>query len=244
MIAPARTRPLPTSPGRIGRVLLATDLTDTSGPATDEAIRLAAATGATLLAVSVIDPGALRLPGGRFRERVDQVRTRREAAAQELVALGQRHGVAVRFLIWQGEPGPSVLEAAEAEDVDVVVVGSHGRGAVSAASSWAASRSISFGTPAGRSWSSARTSARATTSRPAPAAQPTSSTDAAPPASDRPRARQAAGPRRACPSDSHDGPDGTSAPNGVVATVTPSGSMNGWPSRRPDRLEEPRNEVR
>jgi nucleotide-binding universal stress UspA family protein len=130
VIASARARPVPQPPGRIGRVLLATDLTDTSGPATDEAIRLAAATGASLLAVSVIDPGSLRLPGGRFRERVDQVRTRREAAAQELVAMGHRHGVAVRFLIWQGEPGPSVLEAAESEDVDIVVVGSHGRGAV------------------------------------------------------------------------------------------------------------------
>jgi nucleotide-binding universal stress UspA family protein len=114
----------------IAKVLLATDLTDTSGPATDEAMRLAVATGASLLAVSVIDPGSLRLSGGRFRERVDQVRARREAAAQELVAMGHSYGVAVRFLVWQGEPGPSVLEASEAEDADIIVVGSHGRGAV------------------------------------------------------------------------------------------------------------------
>lgn len=114
----------------IGRILLATDLSDASGPATDEAIELAAATGASIVAISVIDPGSLRLPGGRYRARVDQVRARQEVAAQELVSRGRRVGVAINFLVWQGEPGPSILEAAEAEDIDLIVVGSHGRGAV------------------------------------------------------------------------------------------------------------------
>jgi len=115
-------------PRRIGTVLLATDLSETSGAATDEAFLLAKSLGASLLAVSVIDAGAPRLPGERFGGRVDQVRARRELAAQELVARGQRLGVPVCFLVWEGEPGPSILEAAEAEDVDLVVVGSHGRG--------------------------------------------------------------------------------------------------------------------
>jgi nucleotide-binding universal stress UspA family protein len=114
----------------IDKVLLATDLTDASGPATDEAIRLSKALGATLLAVSVIDPGALRLPGGRFSARVDQVRATREVAAQELVARGRRSGVQVRFMIWHGDPGPAIVDAADAEDADIIVVGSRGRGAV------------------------------------------------------------------------------------------------------------------
>ncbi len=32
------------------------------------------------------------------------------------------------FLVWTGEPGESIVEAAVAEDVDVVLVGAHNRG--------------------------------------------------------------------------------------------------------------------
>jgi len=80
--------------------------------------------------VSVIDPGALQLPGGRFRARVDQVRERREQQAQVLVERGRAEGVDVSFLVWTGDPGDMIVEAAEAERVDMVLVGSHGRGAV------------------------------------------------------------------------------------------------------------------
>jgi nucleotide-binding universal stress UspA family protein len=114
----------------IARVLLATDFSPASAGATDEALDLASRLGASLLAVSVIDPGQLRLPGGRFGQRVDQVRSAREPVAQELVARGRRLGVTVSFLIWEGEPGESIVDAAESERADLIVVGSHGRGAV------------------------------------------------------------------------------------------------------------------
>lgn len=114
----------------IAKVLLATDLSRASARATREALDLSARLGASLLAVSVIDPGQLRLPGGHFGSRVDQVRAARESSAQELVAKGRAMGVDVEFLIWEGEPGESILEAAVAENVDLIVVGSHGRGAV------------------------------------------------------------------------------------------------------------------
>jgi nucleotide-binding universal stress UspA family protein len=117
-------------PGRFRTVLLATDLSPTSADATTAALDLAATVGARLLAVSVIDPGALRLPGGRYFARVDQVRAEREQVAQELVARGRSIGVDVDFLVWEGEPGESIIEAAEAESADLIVVGSHGRGAV------------------------------------------------------------------------------------------------------------------
>lgn len=114
----------------IAKILLATDLSPASLGATVEALRLAERLGASLLAVSVIDPNQLRLPGGRFSPRVDQVRAEREGAVQTLVAEGRRVGVAVSFLIWEGEPGESIVEAAESEGADLVVVGSHGRGTV------------------------------------------------------------------------------------------------------------------
>ncbi len=115
---------------QIRRVLLATDLSPTSDLATDWAFDLARSNDANLLVVSVIDPRELRLPGGAFRMRVDQVRERREAVAQRLVQRGRSVGVAVTFLVWTGEPGESIVEAAESEDADIVLVGAHSRGAL------------------------------------------------------------------------------------------------------------------
>jgi nucleotide-binding universal stress UspA family protein len=112
------------------KLLLATDLTEASASATDEAFELASRLDAALLVVSVIDPGSLLMPGGRFRVRVDQVRERREQLAQELVERGRAAGIDVSFLIWTGDPGDMIIEAAEAEHADMILVGSHGRGAV------------------------------------------------------------------------------------------------------------------
>jgi nucleotide-binding universal stress UspA family protein len=108
-------------------VLLATDLSPTSMRAEDEAVRLAAALRARLVAISVIDPGALRGAGGRFPARVDQVRGDREAAAQGLVSRARAAGVSTHFLVWTGDPGESILDAAEAEAADIIVLGTHGR---------------------------------------------------------------------------------------------------------------------
>jgi nucleotide-binding universal stress UspA family protein len=118
------------SPGRFRTVVLATDLSPTSEAATAAALDLAATLGARLLAVSVVDPGTLRVAGGRYVARVDQVRAQREQFAQELVARGRTAGVAVDFLVWEGDPGEAIIDAAQAEGADMIVVGSHGRGTV------------------------------------------------------------------------------------------------------------------
>lgn len=93
-----------------------------------EAIRLAAASRAELVVLSVIDPGRLRLPGGLFLRRVDQERARIEQAAQVLVARARAAGVQATFLVWEGDPAEAILAASEAENVDLIVIGSHGRG--------------------------------------------------------------------------------------------------------------------
>lgn len=110
-----------------GAVLLATDLSATSSPAEAEAVRLAAGLGVRLVALSVIDPGALRLPGGRFRARVDQVRDARQGRAQALVGRAQRAGVTSEFLIWEGDPAEAIVDAAQAEGASLIVLGTHGR---------------------------------------------------------------------------------------------------------------------
>ena len=115
---------------RMQRILLATDLTAASAVATDWAFTLAEREGAALLIVSVIDPDELWLDHQRFAVRWDQVRDRRQAAAQELVARGRPKGLDVTFLVWTGDPGESIVSAAEAEAADLIVVGTHGRGSI------------------------------------------------------------------------------------------------------------------
>ena len=39
-------------------------------------------------------------------------------------------GSTVSFLVWTGDPGESIVAAAGAENVDLVVVGTHGRGTI------------------------------------------------------------------------------------------------------------------
>jgi nucleotide-binding universal stress UspA family protein len=111
----------------ITSVLLATDLSPTSTMAEDEALRLAASLHARLIAVSVIDPGTLRLPSGRYRTRVDQVRAEREVIAQRLVLRARELGIPTAFLVWEGQPGEAIIDAAEAEVADLIVLGTHGR---------------------------------------------------------------------------------------------------------------------
>jgi nucleotide-binding universal stress UspA family protein len=119
-----------TASDRRQKLMLATDLSEASSSATDQAFELAGRLGASLLVVSVIDPGSLILPGGRFRARIDQVRERQEQLAQALVERGRTQGVDVSFLVWTGDPGDQIVSAAEAEMVDMILVGSHGRGPV------------------------------------------------------------------------------------------------------------------
>ena len=113
---------------RTSTILLATDLSASAGPATEEALRLAQQLGAGLLIMSAIDPGAMRLPNGRYRRRVDQERQLREVAARVLVERGRAAGVTVSLLVWDGAPGESIVEVARSEAPDMVVVGSRARG--------------------------------------------------------------------------------------------------------------------
>lgn len=117
-------------PRAIRRILLATDLSSASAPATEEAITIAHREHAHLIVLSVVDPRLLRLPGGRFLRRIDQERADVESRVQALVARARTAGVRCTFLVWEGDPSEVILEASEAEDVDLVVMGSHGRGRI------------------------------------------------------------------------------------------------------------------
>jgi nucleotide-binding universal stress UspA family protein len=110
---------------RIASVLLATDLSPVSDRATDEAVDLCRSLGARLLVVNVIDLGVGL--GGQLTSsrasRLDQLRSEREQRLLAIVQQARRAGVEATFLVWTGEPGQSIVSAAEAESADLIVVG-------------------------------------------------------------------------------------------------------------------------
>jgi nucleotide-binding universal stress UspA family protein len=113
-----------------GPVVLATDFGDVSLAAERVAIRMAFQADVPLVIVHAIDPGRLRLPGGRFRQRIDQARAAREHDTTAIVARVRAEGVSPHVLIWLGDPATCVIEAARAEGASSIVVGSHGRGRI------------------------------------------------------------------------------------------------------------------
>lgn len=124
---PQRAAPGSHAVGSIRLILLATDLSPATDGATSQALDLAHDLGADVLVMSAID----REPRpGVIARRLEHLRLERELAAQAVVALGRSRGIDVRFMIWVGSPGEAIVEAAASEQVDLVVVGSHGRGAV------------------------------------------------------------------------------------------------------------------
>jgi nucleotide-binding universal stress UspA family protein len=108
----------------VATVLLATDLTPVSDDATNHAIDLAASLRARLLIVNVIDPSK-RAPTS-MPARVDQMRLEREPRLLEVVERARTWGVETTFLLWTGEVGRSIVAAAEAENADLIVVGTRG----------------------------------------------------------------------------------------------------------------------
>ncbi len=121
---------VPVVPHRgIRTVLLATDLSVVSETATDQAIDLAVSIGARLLLVNVIDLG--QPLGGKVAPvsvppRLDQQRASRESRLLAIVDRARLRGVEGEYLLWTGEPGQSIVAAAEAEGADLIVVGTRG----------------------------------------------------------------------------------------------------------------------
>ena len=113
--------------GKIRTVLLATDLSPVSEAATRQSIEMAASLGARLLVVNVIDLGEHGQASPlSHTARVDQQRAEREGPLLSIIDSARSRGVEAAFLLWTGEPGHSIVAAAEAEGADLVIVGTRG----------------------------------------------------------------------------------------------------------------------
>ncbi len=102
---------------RIETVLLATDASLASVAAEDHAVELAARLGARLLVLSVVSG-------------TPTVRSERQLAVESIVQRARAAGADAQGMTWDGVAGESIVDAAEAESADLIVVGTHERGAV------------------------------------------------------------------------------------------------------------------
>ena len=114
------------------RIVVGTDGSETAKQAVREAAQLAKQTGAALYIVSAFDP----VPQGRLRQE------RLEAPSDIEHTLGPTEdvdatladaakdvddaGVEVRTIARQGEPADAILDVAEEENADLIVVGNKG----------------------------------------------------------------------------------------------------------------------
>src|SRR4051794_41918720 len=113
-------------------IVVGTDGSETAGKAVGQAAELAASVGSTLLIVSAFEPvGPPRL-GEEVSQAPDDVRwmvNPREDVDATLAAAGEvaeEKGVKVEFFARQGDPADAILDVAEEQGADLIVVGNKG----------------------------------------------------------------------------------------------------------------------
>jgi nucleotide-binding universal stress UspA family protein len=130
---------------RLETILLATDGSAASEPASEQAIDLAIQMEARLLVVSVLasarQPSEAAAHGaaaqgvthGEATAPATEADTRDSMAtrAQAIVQRARAAGANATYLVWEGEAGEAIVAAADSEGADLIVVGSHGRSGVS-----------------------------------------------------------------------------------------------------------------
>jgi nucleotide-binding universal stress UspA family protein len=124
----------------IKKILVATDGSDTAMKAAEYAVDLARQTGSTLLILSVIDRNLFvtkAMPGKATPTHLtepieDYLRQAAGAYLDEIKDMCRKRKVQGKALIRSGYPVGEILKEAEESNVDLVVIGSHGRTAIAA----------------------------------------------------------------------------------------------------------------
>lgn len=114
------------------QIVVGTDGSETAAKAVGQAAELAASVGATLLVVSAFEP----ISGSRLREEAEQVpddvrwmvnpREDVDATLQTAVELAAERGAESKTFARQGDPADAILDVAEEQGADLIVVGNKG----------------------------------------------------------------------------------------------------------------------
>ncbi|WP_225336302.1 universal stress protein [Halomicrobium urmianum] len=108
------------------RILIPTDGSTGTAHVALQAIDLAEQYGATIHALHVVDETV----EGLATDAGDQLRQRGQQAVDQVERMAEAHGVATVTVVEEGDPAETIVAYAEAEDVDLIVAGTHGRSGV------------------------------------------------------------------------------------------------------------------
>lgn len=113
-------------------VLVPTDGSDCATGAVEHALSIASACDATLHALNVVDDAAIMgSPGGALPSGyLDNLESFGEEATKTLAATASEEGVEVETAVEHGRPGKGIESYGENHNIDLVVMGTHGRSGV------------------------------------------------------------------------------------------------------------------
>ena len=116
------------------KILVATDFSEAADAALSYGRALARAFGARLLVIHVVDDMYLRLGGDAYAAVLPELQQDVERQARErldeLVRDNDPTPLAIDLIIREGATANEIVKYAKDADIDLVVVGTHGRGAV------------------------------------------------------------------------------------------------------------------
>jgi nucleotide-binding universal stress UspA family protein len=108
-------------------ILIPTDGGDASTAALDHAFSLATQYGARVHALYVVDSGAYGLLEEGASAVIDALYEEGERAVEAIATDGRRGDVDVETVVLDGNVHRSILDYADENDVDLIVMGTHGR---------------------------------------------------------------------------------------------------------------------
>ena len=111
-------------------ILFATDGSDSAALAERHALALALRTGARMEAVYVIDRHLAFQLGVYASTALDEFKKDGRQALDEFAQRARRVGVEAETHLIEGRPGPTIIGESERLGADLLVVGSHGQGAL------------------------------------------------------------------------------------------------------------------
>jgi nucleotide-binding universal stress UspA family protein len=117
------------------RILVATDFSEASTPAFQEALLMAKENGSELLIANAYQhPNRLEadsVAAGVYEEWDRNLRAEIEGKLNALIVEAQKAGIAARPLVLAGPAHEAITDAAKDNDADLVIMGTHGRKGVS-----------------------------------------------------------------------------------------------------------------
>jgi len=111
-------------------ILIATDGSAGARAAVDEGLELAEETGAEVLFVAIRQPLYPIFGDPYWQQSISNELARLRPALKDAVAEAESRGIHADYDLLEGDPAERILDLARSRDVDLIVIGSRGLGAV------------------------------------------------------------------------------------------------------------------